>query len=58
MKTKLTTDELLMLLNSRYSSLQNGDNYEFADNYNSIVATLKDFVESFTEGRLEIKVKE
>ena len=60
MKTELNTNELFNLLISRYNEyIMTGakacnDIPLDAKAHNAVIATLKDFVENFSEGRLEV----
>lgn len=54
MQAKLTTEEIFGLLANRYYDYSNAKSIGCADEWNATVAILRDFVESFSEGRLKV----
>lgn len=64
MNSQLTTEEIFQLLSNRfYRSLSSGERgnaarpYSISD-YNAVLSILSDFVESFSNGGLQIKAVE
>jgi hypothetical protein len=60
MHSKLDSDELFNLLSRRYTEFSDYSGFDMngnphdAESHNGILATLKDFTESFSKGRLKV----
>lgn len=63
MNIQLTTEEIFKLLQDRFSTFNyngfslEGKPYDY-EAHNAVIATLKDAVESFSMGRLQVVTKE